>query len=130
MASPFTLIANATATFTLPTNGTITDVLGNVIPATETEVVDLFLKATPPTEADLPGVNATSTVLSGYAVDPMALDARILQGTTGTLSWQGTTWSFSVLGVNETYGTIGFISTTLTAARGDDIRLSLHRQTA
>lgn len=128
MASPFTDVANATGTFTLPAAGTVTDALGNVIPATTTTAVSLFLKAGPQSETDLPGVDATATILTGYAVSPMALDSRITRGTEGTLLWQGATWEFEVVGVNETYGTTGFIATTLTAKRGDDLRLSLRRQ--
>lgn len=128
MASPFTIVENATATFTLPTSGTVEDAYGNVLPATTTTDVTLFLKASPQAETTLPGVDATTTILSGYAVDPMTLDARIIRGTTGTLSWQGKTWQFDVEGTNETYGGDGFIATTLSTYRGDDIRLALRRQ--
>lgn len=130
MASPFTVVENATATFALPADGVTTDSLGNVIPATTSYEVDLFLKASPQTVNDLPGIEPTTTVLEGYAVDPMALDSRIVKGTTGTISWQGQTWSFDVAGVNERYGITGFIATTLTAYRGDDLRLNLYRQAA
>ena len=129
MASPFTLVANATATFNLPTTGTITDSLGNVRPVTQQVTATLFLRAAPDQQpVDLPGVEATTVVLSGYAVNPMALDTRIRNGTTGTLSWQGRTHTFTVNARNETYGDTGFIAETLTSKRGDDIRLTLQRQ--
>lgn len=129
VASPFSLVTNATATFTLPTTGTITDGLGNVRPATITAEVDLFLRAQPEQQpVDMPGIEATTTILTGYAVDPMALDNKITRGTDCTLTWQGQQWTASVEGVNETYGVEGFIAETLTAKRGDDIRLRLLRQ--
>ena len=128
MASPFTDVVNATAIFTLPTAGTTTDALGNVIAATESVTATLFLKGRPEVSAGTPGTEGTLSTLSGYAVDPMALDTRIRQGTEGTLTWQGATHIFEVLGRNIIYGDDGFIAETLTAERGDDITLLLFRQ--
>ena len=76
MASPFADVANATATFTLPTAGTTTDALGNVIAATESVTATLFLKGRQEVSAGTPGTEGTLSTLSGYAVDPMALDWR------------------------------------------------------
>jgi hypothetical protein len=128
MASPFADVVNATATFTLPTTGTTTDAFGNVIAATETVTATLFLKGRQEIPTGTPGTEGTLTTLSGYAVDPMALDTRIRQGTEGTVTWQGATHIFEVLGRNVIYGDDGFISTTLTAERGDDITILLFRQ--
>jgi hypothetical protein len=128
MASPFADVVNATATFTLPATGTSTDALGNVVAATESVTATLFLKGRAEIPTGTPGTEGTLTTLSGYAVDPMVLDTRIRQGTEGTLSWQGATHIFEVVGRNIIYGDDGFIADTLTAERGDDITLLLFRQ--
>jgi hypothetical protein len=128
MASPFADVVNATAAFTLPTTGTTTDALGNVVAATESISATLFLKGRAEVPTGTPGTEGTLTVLTGYAVDPMVLDTRITQGVEGTLTWQGATHAFEVLGHNVIYGYDGFIATTLSAERGDDISLLLFRQ--
>jgi hypothetical protein len=129
VASPFTQVANATATFSLPAAGTITDSLGNVTPATTTYTASLFLRSDPASQpADLPGVDPTATTLTGYAVNPQALNTAIQRGTRGTMAWQGKTWTVEVQGRNERYGDSGLIADLLTTFRGDDIRLTLIRQ--
>jgi len=128
MPSPFADVVNATATFTVPATGTTTDQFGNIIAATETVSATLFLKGRQEIPTGTPGTEGTLTALSGYAVDPMALDTRIRQGTEGTLSWQGATHIFEVAGRNVIYGDDGFIAETLTAERGDDITILLFRQ--
>jgi hypothetical protein len=128
MASPFTDVVNTTATFTLPTTGTVTDALGNVVAATESVAAQLFMKGRVESPTGTPGAEGTLTTLAGYAVEPMALDTRIRQGTEGTLTWQGATHIFEVVGRNIIYGDDGFIADTLTTERGDDITLLLFRQ--
>ena len=128
MASPFADVVNATASFTLPATGTMIDAVGNVVAATESVTATLFLKGRQEIPTGTPGTEGTLTVLTGYAVDPMALDTRIRQGTEGTITWQGAVHIFEVLGRNVIYGDDGFISTTLTAERGDDITILLFRQ--
>jgi biotin carboxyl carrier protein len=96
---------------------------GNVIAATDSVTATLFLKGRQEIPTGTPGTEGTLTALTGYAVDPMALDSRIRQGTEGTVTWQGATHVFEVLGRNVIYGDDGFISTTLTAERGDDITI-------
>lgn len=129
MASPFTAVANATATFSLPSAGTITDSLGNVTPATTTYTAILFLRADPASQpAELPGVDPTATTLTGYSVNPITLNTAIQRGTRGTMAWQGRTWTVEVQGRNERYGDTGLIASLLSQYRGDDIRLTLIRQ--
>lgn len=124
MASALTALANATATFNLPTVGTTTDLYGNVIPATESVTVSLYLRQSTPQDTTLPGVNAAVEVYEGYAVTPMALDARIKPGTSGTLSFSNdTAASCEVLATSYPYGTTGLIGSTVQQVLGDKIRI-------
>lgn len=129
MTSPFTIVENTTATFTIPAAGTVTDSLGNVRPATTTTTAELFLRADPASQpADMPGVDPLASTLTGYAVSPMTLPAAITRGTRGTLAWNGHTWTVEVQGVRERYGNTGMIAELLAQYRGDDIRLLLLQQ--
>lgn len=124
MASALASLANATATFDLPTVGTTTDAYGNVVPVTESVSVSLYLRQSNPQDTSFPGVNAAVEVYEGYAVTPMALDARIKPGISGTLSFSGdTAGSCEVLATSYPYGTTGLIGATIQQVLGDRIRL-------
>jgi hypothetical protein len=132
VASPFTQVANATATFSLPAAGTITDSLGNVTPAMEPVTYTLFLKmggrvgvgALAPASSDLPGAGYTSEIMEGYCVSPMSLDDRIQLGTTGTLVFAGEPEvAITVIAARFYYGSEGFIGQTLTEKLGHRLRL-------
>jgi hypothetical protein len=130
MTSALAGLANATATFNVATVGTITDPdTGNVLPATEALTVSLYLRQGGSSSANLPGVDADTEVLEGYAVSPQALDARIKPGTTGTLNFAGQGGAdCEVISSRFPYGSTGTIGSTLQQVLGDKIRIARYLQ--
>lgn len=125
MTSALAGLANATAVFNLPTVGTFTDPdTGNIIPATETVSVTLYLRQGSSNGSGLPGIDADVETFEGYAVSPQALDARIKPGITGTLNFasQGSV-ACEVINSRFPYGSTGTIGSTLQQVLGDKIRL-------
>ena len=124
MTSALSALANATAVFTLPTVGTVTDSeTGNVSPAVETVSATLYLRQGSAQPSNLQGVDADSIVMEGYAVNPQALDARVRPGTRGTVTMSGRTMTCEVLQERFPYGNTGLIGSTLQTILGDRIRL-------
>lgn len=130
MTSALAGLANATAVFELPTVGTITDpTTGNVLPATETLQVNLYLRQGASSSSDFPGVDSEVETFEGYAVNPQALDARIKPGVTGTLNFAGQgNVACEVIGSRFPFGASGTIGSTLQQVLGDKIRLVRYRQ--
>ena len=130
MTSALTALANATASFTVPTIGTFTDpTTGNVVPATETLTVSLYLRQGNTNASGLPGVDTEVETYDGYAVDPQALDARIKPGITGTLNFAGQgSISCEVLNSRFPFGSTGLIGSTIQQVLGDKIRLARYVQ--
>jgi hypothetical protein len=130
MTSALAALANATAVFSLPTVGTYTDpVTGNVVPASETVTVNLYLRQGTNRSSDLPGVDAEVEVFEGYAINPQALDARIKPGVTGTLNFAGqASVPFEVLQGRYPYGSTGLLGSTIQSVLGDKIRLARYTQ--
>lgn len=127
MTSALSALANATAVFSVPTVGTVTDAdTGNVLPAEETVSVTLYLRQGSPQAANLQGVDADTIVCEGYAVDPQALDARIRPGTRGTITMSGRTMVCEVLQERFPYGSTGLLGSTLQTILGDRIRLATY----
>jgi hypothetical protein len=125
MASALSSLQNATATFDVPGDGVRTDpATGNVVAATRQVTVDLFLKAVTLGNRLLPGVEVLDTIYEGYAVNPMAFDANIVVGTTGTVNFSGETLAnCEVLELRFNYGNSGLIGSTLARVLGESIRL-------
>lgn len=126
MASALLAFANASAVFTVPTTGTTTDArTGNVVPNTTTLTVSLYLRQGPrDTSSDFPGADTDVDTFEGYAVNPQALDARIIPGTTGTLTFAGQPAArCEVLNARFPFGATGTIGATIQAAIGDKISL-------
>jgi hypothetical protein len=125
MASALRSVVNATVTFQVPTTGVRTDPdTGNVGPATKAVEMELFLKAAAVGQQIFPGVNVQDTVYEGYAVEPMAFDAAITDGTTGTLRFAGEVpVECEVLELRLNYGNSGLIGGTLARVLGEKIRL-------
>ena len=130
MTSALTALANATATFAVPTVGTITDpVTGNIVPATESVAVSLYLRQGSNSSSNLPGVDSEVETIEGYAVSPQALDARIKPGITGTLNFAGQgAVSCEVLSSRFPYGSTGLLGSTIQQVLGDKIRLARYQQ--
>ena len=133
MTSAIAFLANATATFTVPTDGTITDpTTGNVTPATETVTVTLYLRSSGGTEprlSEFPGVGVESATLEGHAVNPQALDARLVPGAPGTITFAGQpSCACEVAAARYPFGSTGFIGETLQGILGDKIRLNRFKQ--
>lgn len=130
MTSALASIANATATFSLPTVGTITDPdTGNIIPASESLTVSLYLRQGNTNSSDLPGVDADVEIFEGYAVNPQALDARIKPGIRGNLNFAGQgAIPCEVLNSRFPYGSSGTIGATLQQVLGDKIRIARYVQ--
>ena len=126
MASALQALANAVATFSLATVGTITDeTTGNVLPLTEEVTVSLYLRQGSRNGSGFPGVDTDSITFEGYAVSPQALDARIRPGVTGTLAFAGqAAIRCEVLQERFPYGSTGLIGGTLQTVLGDRIRLA------
>jgi hypothetical protein len=126
MASALSALTNAEVVLTVPASGnaTVTDpATGNVRPATTTLTVSLYAKARSSDATVYPGVDAAQVAFDAVAVSPMALDARITRGVTGTLTFDGGTWSVEVEGVREPYGATGLIGSTLRSVVGDRLTL-------
>jgi hypothetical protein len=132
MASALASLANATAVFTVVDagGGTVTDpATGNVGPATDTLAVTMYLRQGSVTPADLQGVQVDAEVFEGYAINPQALDARIVTGTQGTLTFASDAASrCSVARVRHPYGTSGLLGSTLQSVLGDKIRIVRYLQ--
>lgn len=130
MTSALTGLANATATFTVPTVGTITDPrTGNIVPATEQLSVSLYLRQGSRNGSGLEGVDSDVETYDGYAVSPQALDARIKPGITGTLNFAGQgAVSCEVINARFPYGSTGLLGSTLQQVLGDKIRLARYVQ--
>jgi hypothetical protein len=130
MSSALVGIANATAVFTVPTVGVVTDsATGNVTPATETVTVVLYLKRSTFTTNDLPGVDVDADVFAGYAVNPSAVDARVKRGIRGTLAWAGDASQPCVVSeIGSSFGSTGLIGSTLKGVLGDELRVIRYRQ--
>jgi hypothetical protein len=130
MTSDLAALANATAIFTVPTVGTVTDpVTGNVVPATETVTVSLYLRQGSTRALDFPGVDTEVETYEGYAVSPQALDARIKPGVVGTLNFAGQgAIDCEVINSRYPYGTTGLIGSTVQQVIGDKIRLARYVQ--
>lgn len=133
MTSAIAFLANATAVFTVPTDGTITEpATGNVVPATETLTVTLYLRSsggTAPRLSEFPGVGVEDDTLEGYAVSPQALDSRIVPGVRGTLTFgSDDPVPCEVAAARYPFGSTGFLGETLQGILGDKIRLSRYSQ--
>lgn len=133
MTSAIAFLANATATFTVPTAGTVTEsATGNVVPATETVTVTLYLRSsggTAPRLSEFPGVGVEDDTLEGYAVSPQALDARINAGTPGTIVFAGEpSCACEVADPRHPFGSTGYLGETLQGILGDKIRISRFKQ--
>jgi hypothetical protein len=130
MTSALAGIANASATFHVATVGTTTDPdTGNILPATETVTVSLYLRQGGTSAPELPGITADVEVFDGYAVSPQALDARIKPGTTGTLNFAGQgAISCEVINARFPFGSTGTIGSTLQQVIGDKIRIARYVQ--
>jgi hypothetical protein len=125
MASALAALANASAVFTLPTVGTFTDpYTGNVVPATETVTVSLYLRQGSTNGSGLPGVDADVEIYEGYAISPQALDARIQPGITGTVNGM----PCEVINSRFPYGSTGLLGSTIQQVLGDRIRLARYVQ--
>ena len=130
MTSALSALANATAILNLPTIGTMTDpTTGNVVPATESVTVALYLRQGSTNGSNLPGVDADVEVFEGYAVSPQALDARIKPGITGTINFasQGSV-PCEVINTRFPYGSTGLVGSTIQQVLGDRIRLARYVQ--
>ena len=133
MTSAIAFLANATAVFTVPTEGTITHpATGNVTPATETVTVTLYLRGSGGTEprlSEFPGVGVEDETLEGYAVSPQSLDARIVAGTPGTIVFAGQpSCACEVAAARYPFGSTGYLGETLQGILGDKIRISRFKQ--
>jgi hypothetical protein len=130
MTSALAALANATAIFTVPTVGTVTDATtGNVVPATETVTVSLYLRQGSTRTSDFPGVDTEVETYEGYAVSPQALDARIKPGVVGTLNFAGQgAVDCEVINSRYPYGTTGLLGSTVQQVIGDKIRLARYVQ--
>ena len=130
MTSALSALANATAVFTLPTVGTFTDpTTGNVVPATESVSVTLYLRQGNNNSSGFPGVDTEVETFEGYAVSPQALDARIKPGITGTLNFAGEgSIPCEVLSSRFPYGSTGLLGSTVQQVLGDKIRIARYVQ--
>lgn len=128
MATALSALANATATFQVAATGVVTDpTTGNVVPAYESVQVSMFLKAERQAGAALPGVEIVETILDGYALS--ALDARITEGTEGTLTFAGeAALAVEVVSLRLPYGKSGLLGETLNSALGERIQLRTREQ--
>lgn len=125
MTSALAAVANASCVFTLPAAGVSTDAAtGNVLPATETVTVSLYLRQGSRSGSGFPGVDTDSVTFDGYAVSPQALDARIRPGVRGSLTFAGqAAIRCEVLQERFPFGSAGLLGSTLQGILGDRIRL-------
>lgn len=132
MPSALSAVANAVAEFDVATTGTLVDqTTGNVLPRTETVSVSCYLRQGSPAVTDLAGVNVAGDTFTGYAISPQALDARIVPGTQGTLTFAGQSPARCVVAeARGAYGSSGLIGSTLQSVLGDGLLLIRYRQQA
>lgn len=130
MASALTALKNATVVFTVADAGTTVDPdTGNVLANTATLSYDLYLRKSGNSERNQPGVDVISCTYEGYCIAPQALDPRIRQGTTATLTFSADTPEACVVDdLRFSYGTTGLLGSTLQQVLGDKIRLSRYWQ--
>jgi hypothetical protein len=123
-------LANATATFTVPTAGTTTDAAtGNIIPNTATVTVTFYLRQGGTSNQDLQGVQVEGDAFDGYAIEPQILDARVKSGVTGTLSFAGDAAAPCIVSrARFPYGSTGLLGATLQSTLGDRISIIRYRQ--
>ena len=128
MATALNALANATATFQVAAVGVVTDpTTGNVLPASESVTVSLFLKSDRISGTSFPGVEIQETVFDGYVLE--SLDSRVVVGTTGTIDFAGEgVLGCEVTGVRLPYGKTGLIGSTLNAALGERNQLTSREQ--
>ena len=128
MATALSALSNAQATFNVAATGVVTDpVTGNVLPAEETVQVQLFLKANKQAGVGFPGVEIVETMFEGYALS--VLDARITEGTSGTLTFAGEdALEVEVVSLRLPYGKTGLLGATLNAALGEAVVLRTREQ--
>lgn len=105
--SPFASFANSILRFEVPGAELVTDPkTGNVRPATVVVVVSALLDvAKEPKTAELPGSDATSVYLEGFAVNPMILPSYVGYRAIADATWAGRRGRF-VLGLTapDPYG--------------------------
>ena len=138
MASALTALKNATVVFTVADAGTTVDPdTGNVLANTATLSYDLYLRKSGDsqrgvrgnTERNQPGVDVISCTYEGYCIAPQALDPRIRQGTTATLTFSADAPEACVVDdLRFSYGTTGLLGSTMQQVLGDKIRLSRYWQ--
>jgi hypothetical protein len=128
MTSALASVANASCAFSLPAAGTTVDAAtGNVLPASETVTVSLYLRQGSRSGANFPGVDTDTVTFEGYAVSPQALDARIRPGVRGSLTFAGqAAVRCEVIQERFPYGSTGVIGGTLQRVLGDRIRLTTY----
>ena len=129
MASALSALANATATFQVPTTGVRTDpATGNVLPATKNVTISLYLKADQASQRLFPGVDVQDTIYEGYAVGPTAFDVGVVVGTTGTLNFAGEgSLECEVIALRYNYGKTGLLAEVLNNTLGEKVRLLTRR---
>jgi hypothetical protein len=129
MASALSALANATATFQVPTTGVYTDpATGNVMPATKDVAISLYLKADQTSQRIFPGVDVQDTIYEGYAISPTAFDAAVTVGTTGTLNFAGEgSLDCEVIALRYNYGKTGLLGELLNSTLGEKVRLVTRR---
>jgi hypothetical protein len=125
MASALTALENASVTFVVPAAGTVTDAAtGNVRAATTTTTVALYLKAEKSAYRPLPGIDVDEVRYSGYALNPVAFPAGVVEGTTGTLTFAGeASVECRVVELRTPYGKTGLIGGTLNSVLGEAVVL-------
>lgn len=128
MTSALKALENASVTFQVAGAGTVTDpATGNVTATGATVTATFFLKAENLAVQTYPGVNAVETIYDGYAMEP--LDARIVVGTQGTITFAGEAAApCEVTGVRTPYGKTGLLGATLGASLGERIQLTARSQ--
>lgn len=131
MTSALLSLQNAVVVLDVPTVGTVTDLrTGNILPRTERVTISLYLRQGSLTETDVPGVGSAADVFDGYAISPQALDARIVPGIRGLLTFSADDpMPCELTQARQPYGTTGLIGSTLQQVLGDRIRVIRYRQT-
>jgi hypothetical protein len=135
MASALAALANATVTLEVAAAGTVTDARGNVVPATESVTVSMYLRQGGvafeggTSLTDLPGIEAARELYEGYAVDPQSLDARIVNGTPGAIVFSGQpSQRCEIVSARYPYGTTGLLGSTIQQVLGDKVRIAVYGQ--
>jgi hypothetical protein len=119
------LARNASARFTVPSSGTITDAHGNKRAGTEDLTYLLYLREdVGDKQRNYPGVDVISSTLDGYVVYPSKLDPRIIPGTTGYLTFGNDQEAKCVvLDARFEFGSTGAIGSLLQQVLGDSIMI-------